>query len=82
MYNAIAHRESLRLQDEVIRHLQAAGVSARMEFPGYIQIGSRAFLHWHKDSRWLDEKGAAMGERNNLDAAEGADAILKALNRA
>jgi hypothetical protein len=43
---------------------------------------SRAFLHWHKDSRWLDEKGAAVGERNHLDAAEIADAILKALNRA
>ena len=83
MYNAAAHRESLRLQVAVIRRLRAAGVpDARMECPGYIQIGSRAFLHWHKDSRWLDEKGAAVGETNHLDAAEIAHAILKILTKA
>jgi hypothetical protein len=80
-YDAGAHCESLRLQDSVIRHLQSAGVPARMEFPGYLQIGSRAFLHWHKDSRWLDEKGTTVGEANHQDAAEVADAILKILKK-
>jgi hypothetical protein len=59
--------------------LQAAGVPARMKFPGYVQIGSRAFLHRHKDSRWLDGEEAAVRERNHLDAAEVASAILKTL---
>ena len=76
-----AHRESLRLQDSVICHLQSAGVPARMEFPGYIQIGSRAFLHWHKDSRWLDGMGVAIGECDHRNAAEVADAILELLKK-
>ena len=44
-----------------------------------IACRSRAFLHWHQDSRWLDEKGAAVGECNHLDAADVAAAILEIL---
>jgi hypothetical protein len=35
-YDAAVHRENLRLQDEVIGHLRAAGVFAKIECPGYI----------------------------------------------
>jgi hypothetical protein len=39
------------------------------------------FLHWYNDSRWLDEKGAVVGERNHPDAVEVAHAILEILKK-
>ena len=86
VYNATAHRESLRLQDAVIHHLQAAGIpDARMECPGYVAIGNgcgnRAFLHWYWRSRWEDGTGAAIGESDHLNAADVAAAILEILKK-
>ncbi|MGC1770791.1 MAG: hypothetical protein WA785_20955 [Candidatus Acidiferrales bacterium] len=80
-YDDAAHRASLRLQDEVVRRLQAEGVSAKIESPGYIWLPThkKSFVHWHRESLWRDEKGAPLGETNHLNAAEVADAISKIL---
>jgi hypothetical protein len=84
-YDTAAHRESLRLQDAVIRHLQAAGVSAKIESPGFIWLPThkKSFVHWHREahSQWRDENDAPLGERNHLDAADVAAAILEILKK-
>jgi hypothetical protein len=83
MYDAAAHRASLHLQDAVIRILQSAGHDAELACPGFVWMPKhkKSFVHWHGRQGWQDETDASLGEKNHLDAAEVAAAILNTLNR-
>ena len=84
MFDAIAFRESLHLQDEVIHRLRAAGISdARTECPGFIWLPThkKSFIHWHRESMWRDEKDAPLGEKNHQNAKEVADVILRIVEK-
>lgn len=61
--------------------LQAASVEARRNSQDIFRSDHVPSCIGKTIPRWLDDKGAAVGEQNHLDAAEVADAILETLSR-
>jgi len=85
VYSREAQRASLKIQDDVIRLLNASGVSARIDFPGFVQIKEHAFVHWHGRSEWTHQCGSeqrALLLANHTDAREIAGAIGQILKAA